>query len=95
MPRRKVEKVDSIAQTMDAIEAAKISYNNILENVKKGIDKEATGSDRINEMKAIMFGNESMPNLIRLIAKLQDMIDKNDFIQQDQAWVSDTENFVE
>lgn len=70
-------------------------YDDIKSNIEKGIDKDATGSDRLNEMKSLMFGASQLKELIKQQAALQEMINKGDYVDKEPEWKAETEKFIE
>lgn len=92
-----VKKFKADKATADAKAAAIIAYENILNNIKKGIDKDATGSDRLNELKCLQFGTSLLPDIIKNIAELDRMIAENDFLKKDgeSDWSSEAENHID
>ena len=70
-------------------------YDDIKSNIEKGIDKEATGSDRLNEMKSLMFGAAQLKELIKQQASLQEMIDKVEYVDKEPEWKGETEKFID
>lgn len=80
--------------TKNALDAATATYKAYLENIKMGVDKEATGSDRLNELKALDFAVDRLPALIKRITELQAMYDKEDFGQEKDIISGRTEELM-
>lgn len=91
------KKFDPDQATRDAKQAALTAYESVLNNIKQGIDKDATGSDRVNEIKAVMVGTASLKDLIKEVAELDRMIEEQDFAKKEgeSDWDSTAENFID
>lgn len=93
--RGRPPKFDPDKASRDALVAMKTNYDQFLTNIKKGIDSEATGSDRLNEMKAIIYATEQLPELIRRINSMQKMIVEKDYDTSKDVRVGDSENLMD
>ena len=80
--------------TDDALKVSKAAYASLIANLEKGVDKDSTGSDRLNEMKAIQFGIGLLPDLIRKTKTLQDMKDKKDYDTDKDIDTGDSEQYM-
>jgi hypothetical protein len=82
---------DPKERTDRIIQLCQDSYDRIYKDVERGIDEEATGSDRRNEITAIKDGIEALDYLVAKIASLQSKIDRESFTGEKKEWASRTE----
>jgi hypothetical protein len=80
--------------TKDALRASRSMYDAFLANISKGIDEDATGSDRLNELKAISYAVNELPNLIKGINTLQKMIEQKDYDKERDIVEGESEKFM-
>lgn len=79
-------------ETDKAIEAAKITYQNILEVAKRDIKDDSEGSDLKNEVQTRVYCIQSLKDIIKHITSLQEMKDSGTYKDGDKEWSSQLED---